>query len=236
MGSQAPLRVVIVGAGFCGLTAAIECKLRGMHPILVELYPGPSSHGDLLDFVRNAGRVFESWAGGRVGRELAAVGVNAAKTMDFYNADNQLLKQDIWPQGSDFQYVYAGHRGQLHEIVFNYAKEIGVELRFGCRVEQYLDARERGVLLTTGEKILGDCVLACDGPKSLARDQLLNLQESKVNSGYAIYRSFFKITPDMCERREGIREMANPNEDAVRCWIGRDMHGFIYTWANGTYV
>jgi len=47
------LRVVIVGAGFAGLTAAIECKLRGLDPVLIKTYIGPSSHGDLLDFLRN---------------------------------------------------------------------------------------------------------------------------------------------------------------------------------------
>ncbi|KAI8229210.1 FAD-dependent monooxygenase roqM [Colletotrichum sp. SAR 10_86] len=233
MASTDELRVVIVGAGFCGLTAAIECKLRGMHPILVEAYPGASSHGDLLDFVRNAGRVFESWGGGKVSRALTAVGVNAAKYLEFFNADNELLHKDPWPQGTEFQYVYAGHRGEMHEIVYNYALEIGVDMRFNTRVAKYLDTDEkRGVVTDTGENILGDVVLACDGPKSIARDQLLNLTESKVNSGYAIFRAYFNITDELRQASE-IAELLPEGEDCVRCWVGRDMHGFIYTWKNG---
>lgn len=227
------LRVVIVGAGFGGLTAAIECKLRGMHPILVEAYPGASSHGDLLDFVRNAGRVFESWGNGKVARRLTEVGVNAAKYLEFYNADNELLRKDDWPQGADFLYVYAGHRGEMHQIVYEYAEEIGVELQFGQRVLEYLDSdHERGVVVEGGKKILGDVVLAADGPKSLAREQLLGLAESKVNSGYAIFRSFFTIADEMREL-PGIKEMVISGEDSVRCWVGRDIHGFIYVWKNG---
>ncbi|CAK7229444.1 hypothetical protein SEUCBS140593_007248 [Sporothrix eucalyptigena] len=233
MSSPKPLRVVIVGAGFCGLTAAIECKLRGMHPILVEAYPGPSSHGDLLDFVRNAGRVFDSWADGKVGRRLASVAVNKAKVLGFYNADNEHLRDDPWPQATDFQYVYAGHRGELHEIVYDYAKEIGVELQFSKRVEQYLDTDgERGVVVRGGERILGDVVLACDGPRSLARSQLLGLPESSVSSGYSIFRAFFTIDDKMRENPD-VQELLASNEDIVRCWVGRDMHGFIYTWRNG---
>ncbi|KAF4828951.1 FAD-dependent monooxygenase roqM [Colletotrichum tropicale] len=233
MASTDELRVVIVGAGFCGLTAAIECKLRGMHPILIEAYPGASSHGDLLDFVRNAGRVFESWGEGKVGRALTAVGVNAAKYLEFFNADNELLHKDPWPQGTEFQYVYAGHRGEMHEIVYNYALEIGVDRRFNTRVVKYLDTdEERGVVTDTGEKILGDVVLACDGPKLIARDQLLNLTESKVNSGYAIFRAYFNITDEL-RQAPGIAELLPEGEDCVRCWVGRDMHGFIYTWKNG---
>lgn len=230
------LRVVIVGGGFAGLTAAIECKLRGMHPILVEAYPGASSHGDLLDFVRNAGRVFESWDNGNVGRRLMAAGVNAAKYLEFYNAQNVLLRKDPWPQAEDKDCVYAGHRGEMHRIIYEYAIEVGVDMQFSKRVERYLDSdTERGVLIEGGEKILGDVVLACDGPKSLARTQLLQLPESTVNSGYAIFRAFFNITDEMRQLPE-FSEMIKPGEDSVRFWVGRDMHGFIYTWKNGRYA
>ncbi|KAK3322787.1 salicylate hydroxylase [Apodospora peruviana] len=237
-----PLRVVIVGAGFCGLTAAIECKLRGLHPILVEAYPGPSSHGDLLDFVRNAGRVFESWDGGKVGRRLMAAGVNAAKNLEFYNAQDVLLRKDPWPQATDDDCVYAGHRGEMHRIVHEYAVEIGVDMRFGKRVIQHLDTdAERGVVVVANrkgdelhekEKILGDVVLACDGPRSLARSQLLQLPESRVNSGYAIFRAYFNITDEM-RQLPHFGGMISSSEDRVRFWVGRDMHGFIYTWNHG---
>jgi flavin-dependent dehydrogenase len=129
--------------------------------------------------------------------------------------------------------VYAGHRGELHEIVYDYAREIGVQMEFSKRVVQYLDTeQERGVVVEGGEKILGDVVLACDGPKSMAREQLLSLKESKVNSGYAIFRAFFNITDEML-KDPLVAEMVNEGEDTVRCWVGRDMHGFIYTWKGG---
>jgi 2-polyprenyl-6-methoxyphenol hydroxylase-like FAD-dependent oxidoreductase len=231
---QEKLKVVIVGAGFCGLTAAIECQLRGMHPILVEAYPGASSHGDLLDFVPNAGRVFDSWDDGKVGEKLLAAGVNRAKTLDFYNQDNVLLKSDPWPQGIDLKGTFAGHRGAMHEIVYNYAKQIGVEMRFKSKVVEYLDLDdERGVVISgTGEKILGDVVLACDGPKSLARSQLLGLPESRVNSGYAIFRAFFQITDEML-KDPFMAELTRKDQDTTRFWVGKDMHGFIYTWNEG---
>ncbi|KAM5343362.1 hypothetical protein ACJ41O_011899 [Fusarium nematophilum] len=232
--TEKKLRVVIVGAGFCGLTAAIECQLRGMHPIVVEAYGGASSHGDLLDFVPNGGRVFDSWDNGRIGRMLLAAGVNRAKMLDFYNQDNVLLKSDPWPQGIDLKGTFAGHRGAMHEIVYDYAKEIGVEMHFNSRVAQYLDSDdERGVVISgTGAKILGDVVLACDGPKSLARSQLLGLSESKVNSGYAIFRAFFEITDEMLED-PFMAEMTKKDEDTTRFWVGEDVHGFIYTWNQG---
>ncbi|KAK7417296.1 hypothetical protein QQZ08_011676 [Neonectria magnoliae] len=228
------LRVVIVGAGFCGLTAAIECQLRGMHPIVVEAYAGASSHGDLLDFVPNAGRVFDSWDNGRVGEALLAAGVNRAKALDFYNQDNVLLRSDPWPQGTDLKGIFAGHRGAMHEIVYNYANSLGIEMHFNSKVVEYLDSdKERGVVIAeTGKKILGDVVLACDGPKSLARSQLLGLPESRVNSGYAIFRAFFELTDEML-KEPLLAELTKKDEDTTRFWVGEDMHGFIYTWNQG---
>lgn len=174
MGStiEAPLRVVIVGAGFCGLTAAIECQLRGMHPILVEIYNGPSSHGDLLDFVSNAGRVFNSWDDGKVRKALFAGGVNAARFLELFNQRDELLRRDDWPQDYDLgaEGVFARHRGSMHRVIYKYAQKIGVEIQAGNKVVQYLDSdTELGVLLADGRKVFGDVVLACDGPKSLAR-------------------------------------------------------------------
>lgn len=228
------LRVVIVGAGFCGLTAAIECKLRGMHPILVEAYGGASSHGDLLDFVPNAGRVFDSWDNGRIGEALLAAGVNRAKTLDFYNQDNVMLRSDPWPQGIDLKGTFAGHRGAMHEIVYNYANDLGIEMHFNSKVEQYVGSdNEHGVIIAgTGKKILGDVVLACDGPKSLARSQMLGLPESRVNSGYAIFRAFFELTEDIL-KDPFMAELTKKDEDTTRFWVGEDMHGFIYTWNQG---
>ncbi|KAJ5951847.1 Monooxygenase FAD-binding [Penicillium vulpinum] len=227
------LRIIVVGGGFCGLTAAIECKLRGMHSILVEAYSGASSHGDLLDFTPNGGNVFESWANGRIGAALNASGVNAAKSLDYYNSQNEYLRSGPWPQTKFSKGVFAGHRGAMHEIIYNYAIEIGVEMQFNKRVVSYLDTdQERGVVLADGSKILGDVVLACDGPKSLAREQLLNLPESRVNSGYAIFRAFFEIS-DEIRQNPHLKELVDPEEDKTRFWVGRDLHGFIYTWNKG---
>lgn len=234
--SQKPLRVIIVGAGFAGLTAAIESKLRGLHPVLIDTYNGPSSHGDLLDFVTNAGLVFMRWDNGAVGKRLFDSGVNAAKTLDFYNNRNELLRADVWPQGAEMYGVFAGHRGTMHKIVYDYALEIGVEIQGGKRVVKYVDnEEEQGVITEQGEKILGDVILAADGPRSLARSDLLHLKETKVNSGYAIFRAFFDVT-DEFRAHPLLGELVKDNEDSTKFWVGPDMHGFIYVWNNGRSV
>lgn len=85
----------------------------------------------------------------------------------------------------------------------NYATELGVVFMLGDKVVDYIDTgvegvdRKTGALLQSGVEVLGDVVLACDGPKSLARVKVLGLPDNKVNSGYAIFRAFYTLTPEM---------------------------------------
>lgn len=252
------LRVVIVGAGFCGLTAAIECKLKGMDPILgkeflyfqrtlyidlnaklfiqkVETYPQSRTQGDALDFLPNGGRIFNSWDNGRIGKKLLSICVNTCKSLEYLTPQEQLLSREPWNKYEHhYEIQFAGHRGELHEVLSDYATELGVEFQFGKTVVQYLDdENELGVLTKDGAKILGDVVLACDGPRSLARSQVLSLPDNKVNSGYAIYRAFYELDEEL-QKNPLISRYIDVNQDKALMHIGRDTHSFVYTWRRGT--
>lgn len=57
-----PLKVLIVGAGFGGLTAAIECRKKGFSVILFEGNKTRRQLGDIISFGSNSGRIFRSWS------------------------------------------------------------------------------------------------------------------------------------------------------------------------------
>lgn len=233
------LKVLIVGSGFCGLTSAIECQLRGMKCTIVEAYPTSRTQGDVIDFFGNGGMIIESWDTGRLARKMLERCINQNDTFKFFNAKGELLTEDAWlkyPHHATRQ--YAGHRGELHEMISNYAASIGVELCLGETVVDYFDNwvegvdREVGVLCASGSRYTGDVVLACDGPRSLARKKVLKLQDNKVNSGYAIYRSFYTLTPEMRKNIHMARS-CDPEHDFTGMWVGKDLHGLIYTWNEG---
>ncbi len=229
------LRVVIVGAGFAGLTAAIECRLRGMHPILVESYPTSRNYGDIIDFLPNGGMHFNRWDNGRITRQLLEICLNDTDKLEYYLFDGRLaLDEPFLLKKEHYYQMLAGHRGEMHQIITDYATEIGVEMRFGCKVEHYIDTGDKtGVLLESGEEILGSMVVASDGPKSLGRTELLRLPESKVNSGYAIYRAFYEIT-DEHRANPALATLTRKSPNCAQMWIGKDVHAFIYTWKNGS--
>jgi len=49
--------------------------------------------------------------------------------------------------------VFNGHRGELHEVVFNYArKELGIPIHLDNRIENYFeDECSAGIVLANGE-------------------------------------------------------------------------------------
>ena len=58
------IRVIIVGAGFAGLTAAIECTRKGHCCIVLESYKSTNAQlGDVISFGSNSGRIFQRWSG-----------------------------------------------------------------------------------------------------------------------------------------------------------------------------
>lgn len=234
---QVPLSVIIVGAGFAGMTAAVECRNRGMKTTLVEKYMDSNKYGDIIDFFANAGRIIQGWDNGKVAEELLSVGINRAQKFQIKKWTGQTVYQDPWfhkPQHEGLQ--FAGHRGEMWDIVLRYCQKIGVEFIFGDGVVKYIeDSDSAGVVLQSGKVLKGDCVIAADGPKSLGREQALGLEDKKTNSGYAIYRSFFYVD-DKIRSNPLLKDYTNPEEDMMKFWIGPHVHMLAYSWKGGKDV
>lgn len=90
------LNVVIVGLGFCGLTAAIECRLRKMNVTVVEMYPTSRTQGDVIDFFGNGGMILESWDNGRIADQLLPMSINQNESFQIFNSKNELLVEEPW--------------------------------------------------------------------------------------------------------------------------------------------
>ena len=59
-------------------------------------------------------------------------------------------------------------RPDYHTILLRAALQAGAKLRSGCTVVGY-SAESGSVILESGERVVGDLVVACDGVKSIAR-------------------------------------------------------------------
>ncbi|KAJ2893454.1 hypothetical protein MKZ38_008662 [Zalerion maritima] len=58
------LSAIVIGAGFGGLSAAVELARRGASVRVFESYTDMKKHGDVIQIPANATRLFEYWGGG----------------------------------------------------------------------------------------------------------------------------------------------------------------------------
>ncbi|KAI0482081.1 FAD/NAD(P)-binding domain-containing protein [Xylariaceae sp. FL0804] len=229
------IKVVIVGAGFGGLGAAIECHRQGHDVEIYEAFPELKALGDIISFGPNAGRIFHRWAGGEVARRMRALSIDLRKygfNIHKYDTGEVVINQKT-PEHNVEAPNFNGHRGELHEVVFNYAKdELGVPIHLGQKIKTYFeDEKQAGIVLDNGEKVTADVVIAADGVRSRARKAVLGYEDKPKSSGYAVWRAWFS-NKDMLADPETAQFCENG--DTFNGWIGPDMHFLFSTIKDGS--
>ncbi|KAL1606404.1 hypothetical protein SLS60_003807 [Paraconiothyrium brasiliense] len=206
--STEPLKVLIVGAGFGGLTAAIECRKKGFDVILFEGNKSRRQLGDIISFGSNSGRIFRSWPG--VEEKLDPI-CHHSDGLDFRTYDDEFLCRQTWGAEADWGKRFNGHRGEIHEVCWNHAIDVGVDIRLGCKVQEYFETETEAGVVVNGERIVGDVVLAGDGVRSLARTIVLGFEDKPKSSGYAVYRAW--MPTDGLKKNPSTAWLANPEKD-----------------------
>ena len=229
--SETGIKVVIVGAGFGGLTAAIECYFQGHDLVVLENFPELKPLGDIISFGSNAGHIFHRWSDGYISRKFRPLCIES-RYWDCrkYNGE-KIMEQPTPPRIPDWP-VFNGHRGELHMIVFYYARDVlGIPIRTGCKVVEYFeDLNGAGARLESGEKVTGDIVIGSDGVRSKARELVLGYFDKPKSSGYAVYRSWF--TTEKILEDPATRWLAE-NGDSFTGWIGQDVHFLVAVLKGG---
>jgi 2-polyprenyl-6-methoxyphenol hydroxylase-like FAD-dependent oxidoreductase len=183
------IHVIIVGAGFAGLTAAIECHRKGHSVLILESFPELKILGDIISFAPNSGRIFQRWPG--VDAKLDPIIHKSDGLLIKNYLGEDLLKQTWKREELAYGKAYNGHRGEIHEIVYEYALEIGIDIRLGHKVENYFETETEAGVVANGERFVGDVVLAADGVRSKGRTIVLGYEDKPKSSGYAVYRTWF---------------------------------------------
>lgn len=188
------IKVVIVGAGFGGLTAAIECHREGHDVVVYESFPELKVLGDIISFGMNAGRIFHRWSDGTITQKLRALSIDLREygfRIHKYDTGEVVYHQRT-PPGPPDAPMFNGHRGELHQVVFDYARdELGIPIHLGQNVDEYFEDEDgAGIVLKGGEKVRGDVVIGADGVRSKARELVLGYSDKPKSSGYAVWRAW----------------------------------------------
>lgn len=119
------------------------------------------------------------------------------------------------------------NRGDLQLIFYEYVKEVGIDVRLGQRVTDLFETETDAGVVVNGERISGDCVLACNGVHSNSRSYIIGRNDQPFATGYAVFRAWFDGTearkdPKLAWAFEG-------NRDKMLTYIGPDVHCIIGT-------
>ena len=222
-----PIRVIVVGAGFAGLTAAIECKRKGCSVVVLESFKELKPLGDIISFGGNAGRIFQRWSG--IEEQLDPI-CHISDRMTFYDYHGDHIYTQVWTDEVEYGKKFNGHRGEIHEIAYNHALSIGVEIRLNEKVVEYFETDTEAGVITNGEKITADVVLAADGVRSTARKIVLGYEDKPKSSGYAIYRAW--MPSDDLAKNPLTAHLVNDGDKHVG-YLGPDIHFLAASIKNG---
>ena len=180
-----PMRVVVVGAGIGGLSAAIALEQAGHDPVVVDRADEAAAAGVGIAIGPNALAAL-----GRLGVVDAVLELgNTAAGRRIYTSRGRLLSEGPWKGG-------VIRRADLHRAL---QRRLGAEVQHGRKcvgVDQ--DDRHAVARFDDGSEEAGDAVIAADGLRSTIRAQLFGDGEP-IYRGSTSFRGIAHVTHPIVE-------------------------------------
>lgn len=179
-------RVLVVGGGVGGLTAANAFAQRGVEVLLIERRPSFDLPGVGLGQPANALRVYDALD---VLDEVLDGGFIYDR-MWLLDSDRTVLVEHKFLLGDDrVPPVCALLRSKLHDILLGAAKRRGVTVRLGTIIESIADQGDAvTVRFSNGETLSFDLIAGFDGIRSTTRQYLVGTAFAPWPSGYGAWR------------------------------------------------
>ncbi len=222
-----PERVLIVGGGIGGLTAALALGRAGYRVAVYEQAPEFSEIGAGIMLTPNATRVLRH-LGLEAALDRAALRPPASVYRRFDDAsvigDAPLAEAMETAYGAPYFHI---HRSDLLDVLLAAVRAQGAAELSAGRMAR--DCSQEGgevtVQFRNGDAAVGDLLLACDGIRSTLRGRLLAGAEPRFR-GQVAWRSLVPA--------DGLPERVTARESVV--WIGRDRHIVQYVLRGGSLV
>jgi 2-polyprenyl-6-methoxyphenol hydroxylase-like FAD-dependent oxidoreductase len=189
-------RILIIGGGFSGMSAAIELRKQGHAVDLVELDAGWRNYGAGISL------------GGATLRAFRQLGILDAFLAQGHVADGVRLCLPHGPQvaelptpriaGGDVPGGAGILRPVLARILADATRASGADIRLGCTFTRFAqDDQGVDVEFTDGQRRRYDLVIGADGLYSKVREALLPDVARPVYSGQAVWRAVLPRLPEI---------------------------------------
>ena len=223
------LKLLIVGGGIGGLTAALACAKSGHEVILLEQADAFSDIGAGLQIPPNAMKVLNALgADGRVSRDAVrpqSLRLRHGATLDgkiIFDVPLGAVAERRW--GAPYLHI---HRADYIEALYDLVRQVpNIEVRLGQIVTDIRLDDERVVLtLGGGTQLEGDALIGADGLHSVVRHSMHG-SDSPRFTGNIAWRTTVPVSalgPDAPE--------------TVACvWVGPGRHVVTYRLRGGSLV
>ncbi|MGH6673464.1 MAG: FAD-dependent monooxygenase [Xanthobacteraceae bacterium] len=179
-------RVLVVGGGVGGLTAAVSFARRGVEVLLIERRPAFDVPGVGLGQPANALRVYDALG---VLPEILASGFAYDRMWIFDQNRVPIVEHKFLLGDERVPAVCALSRRRLHEILLAAARRAGVQVRTGLAVNDIHDEKDRvAVTFSDGRSAAFDLLAGFDGIRSTTRLHLVGTAFAPRPSGYGGWR------------------------------------------------
>ncbi|TKX22618.1 FAD-binding domain-containing protein 29 [Elsinoe australis] len=197
--SPSGIDILIVGTGFAGLTAALECTRKGHHVRLLERNASHNMAGDMYFMGLSATHFLKHWPA--MQQRYAEISLQDAWIETFKHTGEQMLPPQkvadrLHAQGLDpgkapgaFQM-----RPLVYKMLLDQVNAAKIDVQFGTRVVDYFEIENQkgGVKLDDGRVLEADLVIAADGIGSKSQ-KLVGGQIKARSSGRAMWRAVFPV-------------------------------------------
>ncbi|KAI1330404.1 FAD/NAD(P)-binding domain-containing protein [Xylariaceae sp. FL0255] len=228
------MKVVIIGAGIGGLTAAIALKKAGHDVDIYESSGFLNEIGAAVGLGPNATRVLQ-----RLGcdmKQLHAVErtgmryyVNG-KLETFQGIENRTEPKPANAQPSD---MLMAHRVDLHHELQRFARETGVNIHLRSRTAS-VDAKAGEAHLVDGTVIKGDVIIGADGLHSRAVEAVVPNGGDIVDMGLNCFR--FLVPTEKAKSNPIVAEYLEGAESSIIIDALPDRRFLFYPCRDGTLL
>jgi 2-polyprenyl-6-methoxyphenol hydroxylase-like FAD-dependent oxidoreductase len=173
--------------------------------------------------------MFEKWPG--VLDKLIPI-IHTSEAVEFRDWEGNYVTTQSFADEKRWGRRINGHRGEIHEILIDYATSQGIDIRTGQNVAGYFEDDDCAGITVGDQKFTADIVLASEGVKSPARKIVLGYEDLPKPSGYAVYRAWFPSAE--LARNPLTRHLVDG--DTHTGWIGRDVHFLVAAIKGGKEI
>ena len=229
-----PLRVLVVGAGIGGLTAAIALRQQGHDVDIYEQSKLAQETGAAIHLAPNANGLLR-----RFGLYVENIGAVECKGITEFKPDGS-LKYSIDLSHANKMWSHPWHlvhRAHLHTALKEMAigeagKGRAAKLHVSSHVKA-VDPDTATVSFDDGTEVQGDLVVGADGVHSMARASIPGGDLKAFDSGKSAFR--FLIPSDELNT-DPLTKTFVEKDDFLSMWIGLDRRLIMYPCVNKTVM